>query len=135
VRRSSKLDAFATPIQQLLARYPDITVTRVLEELRKEGYDGGYTILRQQVKTLRRQPKKPLVVRFETAPGLQAQMDWAVYHIDFTREGRSSFPFGRRDVSSQSCEKSCVLPRPLCGKGFSSAVEIPMSSCSPRRIA
>ncbi len=86
--RGSKLDEFDSKIQQLLDRYPNITVTRIFEELQKEGYHGGYTILRQRVKTLRRQPKKPLVVRFETGPGVQAQMDWSVYEIDFTAEGR-----------------------------------------------
>jgi transposase len=86
--RSSKLDKFETMISHLLQRYPKITVTRMLEELKKEGYRGSYTILRQRVKRLRRQPQKPLVVRFETGPGVQAQMDWAEYNIDFTREGR-----------------------------------------------
>jgi len=86
--RSSKLDEFEGMISKLLARYPNITATRLLEELKKEGYTGSYTILRERVKTLRRQPKKPLVVRFETGPGVQAQMDWAVYDIDFTREGK-----------------------------------------------
>ena len=85
---SSKLDEFEAKIGGLLARYPNITVTRILEELRKEGYTGGYTILRERVKTLRPQPSKPLVVRFETAPGEQAQMDWSVYDIDFSGEGR-----------------------------------------------
>ncbi len=86
--RASKLDAFATSLEQLLQRYPKITVTRIFEELKKAGYHGGYTILRDRVKQLRRQPPKPLVVRFETAPGVQAQMDWATYDLDFSREGR-----------------------------------------------
>ena len=87
-QRSSKLDAFESRIIQLLKRYPNMTATRVWEELKREGYDGGYTILRQRVKQLRAKPTKPLTVRFETAPGEQAQMDWAVYDLDFTQEGR-----------------------------------------------
>ena len=71
--RSSKLDKFETRISQLLERYPKITVTRMLQELQKDGYDGGYTILRERVKRLRRQPKKPLVVRFETSPGVHTR--------------------------------------------------------------
>ncbi len=87
-KRSSKLDDFAETIGQLLGRYSDMTVTRILEELQRQGYTGGYTILRERVKQLRIEPKKPLVVRFETSPGLQAQMDWSVYDIEFTQEGR-----------------------------------------------
>jgi transposase len=88
-RRSSLLDPFAERIGQLLDRYPNITVERLLQELRAEGYEGGYTILREHVKSVRGSPRAAEVVRrFETAPGMQAQMDWAVYTIDFTDEGR-----------------------------------------------
>ena len=86
--RSSKLDAYQSHIVQLLTRYPNMTATRMLQELEREGYDGGYTMVRLRVKQLRRRPAKPLTVRFETAPGAQAQMDWALYDIDFTQEGR-----------------------------------------------
>jgi transposase len=87
-RRKSQLDSFEPQIQRLLERYPRITATRIWEELKLLGYRGGYTILRQRVRELRRQPTKPLTVRFESAPGAQAQMDWSVYTIDFTQEGR-----------------------------------------------
>lgn len=86
-KRSGKLTGFDEVIQRLLRRYPKITVRRVLEELRRQGYGGKYTILRERVKQLRAAPSKPLVIRFETPPGFQGQMDWSVYDIDFTQEG------------------------------------------------
>jgi transposase len=87
-QRRSKLDIFEATISRLLERYPHMTATRIFEELKKQGYAGSYTILRERVKQLRSRPQKPLVVRFETGPGVQAQMDWAEYQIDFTLEGR-----------------------------------------------
>jgi transposase len=86
--RASKLDAFEPLMDQLLERYPGITATRLFEELKTHGYRGGYTIVRQRLKRRRGRPHQPLVERFETAPGAQAQMDWAEYQIDFTLEGR-----------------------------------------------
>lgn len=86
--RRSKLDAFELQLEQLLERYPSITAQRVYEELKRSGFDGGYSIVRERVRQLRRQPTQPLTVRFETSPGAQAQMDWATYDIHFTQEGR-----------------------------------------------
>jgi len=87
-RYRSKLDAFAEQIVQLLERYPKITSTRIFEELKRNGYDGGYSILKERVRELRKRPAKQLTIRFETAPGVQAQMDWATYEINFTAEGK-----------------------------------------------
>jgi len=86
-RRGSVVDDYEEAIGGLIKRYPDITVVRLLEELRALGYQGGYSVLRERMKTLRAPAPAPPIQRFETGPGIQAQMDWAVYTIDFTAQG------------------------------------------------
>jgi len=86
--RGSVLDVHLPFIQELLTRWPSITALRIHEELRGRDFTGGYTIVKDLVRRLRPAPPREPVLRFETGPGLQAQMDYAVYDIDFTEEGR-----------------------------------------------
>ena len=88
LRRASKLDEFDPEIRKLLEKYPDITGLRIYEELKEAGYSGGISILRDRLKKLR-PPKREPVIRFETGPGRQGQMDWSPYTIPFIRTGKS----------------------------------------------
>jgi transposase len=86
--RPSKLDPFVPKIEELFKEYPNITGQRIYEEITAAGFTGGISFFRERLRTLRPQPKKDPVVRFETPPGLQGQMDWSPYQITFRRTGK-----------------------------------------------
>jgi transposase len=87
-RRGSILDEYEPVLKELLAKYPNRTVERAWQELQARGFRGRYTIVRQRIRLLRPRASATPVACFETGPGEQAQMDYGVYDLDFTREGR-----------------------------------------------
>jgi transposase len=86
--RQSIIDPFEPILKELLTKYPNLTTERALQELQARGFTGKYTVVRQRIGLLRPRAVAPPVPRFETGPGAQAQMDYGVYDLDFTREGR-----------------------------------------------
>lgn len=80
-RRPSKLDPFKAYLQaRVEATLPHRIPSPVLfREIRQRGYTGGDRILRTHLCSLYPAPPEDPVVRFETAPGKQMQVDWCVF--------------------------------------------------------
>ena len=77
----SKLDPFREIIRTRLADYPELSAVRLFEEVKMAGYPGGYGQVKRYVRAVRpRDPVEP-VVRFETPPGHQAQVDFAEFRL------------------------------------------------------
>lgn len=77
-RMPSKLDEFKPLIDQWLAAQPRLLATRIHQDLvRDYGFTGGYNTVRRYVERSRPRPEPRQEVRFETRPGLQAQVDWS----------------------------------------------------------
>jgi len=95
-KKQSKLDPYKTAIQELM-RIGIYNANTILERIRKMGYDGGITILKDYLSPLR-----PPALRFETAvrryeakPGKQAQMDWGILKY--------------KDKKGRICKISCFV--------------------------
>ncbi|NGZ27980.1 MAG: IS21 family transposase [Magnetococcales bacterium] len=77
--RPGKLDPFKPVILRLLEHHP-YTAAQLFHRLREDGFDGGYTILKEYVRTVR--PKRaPAFLTLAFAPGECAQVDWGEYGV------------------------------------------------------
>jgi transposase len=83
--RSSKLDPFKPRVAELLDKYPDVTVQRVFELLRDDGFDGCYSTVKNHVRLARPAPKPtPSLETPDYGPGKMAESDWSPYELRFT---------------------------------------------------
>ena len=76
--RKSRLDPFKLYLTERYQTY-GLSAVRLLEEIRPQGYTGSINLVQRFLKTFKdeRTGKAKMTVRFETAPGQQAQADWA----------------------------------------------------------
>lgn len=87
--RPSKLDRFRPYLEG--RRQAGVWNARVLlRELRERGYTGGYTILTDYLRPQREAAQQIAVRRFETGPGVQAQVDWG--HLGYVEDESGQQP-------------------------------------------
>lgn len=72
------LDPFKDHIRGRLRDY-NLSAVRILDEVRQQGYEGEYTVVKEFVREVRAQQAVRAVVRFESQPGGQGQVDWAEF--------------------------------------------------------
>lgn len=75
-RPPSKLEPYKDYLVARLTEFPELSVEALFDEVRALGYQGQISILKDFTRPYRIRRREP-VVRFETAPGLQAQVDFA----------------------------------------------------------
>ena len=73
----SKLDPYKPLIDARLGEYPKLTAVRLFKEVRAAGYPGSYNQVKRYTRKVRPRPPEEPVVRFETPPAHQAQVDFA----------------------------------------------------------
>ena len=77
VQRESKLDPFKDSIIRMLEAHP-YSAAQVLQRIREEGFDGGYSIVKDYVRKVRPR-RSPAFLKLAFAPGECAQVDWGSF--------------------------------------------------------
>jgi transposase len=75
--RTSLLDPYKQVLKQLLEEIPDIKAPAALERLRRLGYQGGISVLRERLRVLRPRPRAEAFLTLDFLPGCAMQVDWA----------------------------------------------------------
>ena len=85
--KPTKLDEYRAYLNSRVeAARPDwIPATVLFDEITALGYTGGLTTVRVHLRSLKPKAKEDPVVRFETEPGEQMQVDWGVFKLNGQR--------------------------------------------------
>lgn len=91
VQRVSKLAPYEKYLRERqVGAHPDwIPATVLMREIVAQGYQGGASQLRAFMRTLKPMPPQAPLVRFETAPGVQMQVDW----VEFRKGAQALYAF------------------------------------------
>ena len=75
--RTSILDPYLPTIRKLIDDTPEMRAPAVLERLRAVGYQGGISIVRDRLRTLRPRSPREAFLTLDFKPGAAVQVDWA----------------------------------------------------------
>jgi transposase len=85
--RPSKIAPYMEFLRERVTAFPDLTASRLTREIREMGYVGAYTAVKRYLAAIRPEhDPKPYEVRFETRAGVQGQVDFARFVVEFTDE-------------------------------------------------
>lgn len=73
-KRPSKIDPYAEIVKTKFEK--GCTVKSIYYFIKKKGFTGSYTRLKYFCRQFKEEQTKKATIRFETNPGLQAQVDW-----------------------------------------------------------
>lgn len=91
VGRPSKLASYMDFLRERVTAFPDLSAARLTREIREFGYVGAYTAVKRYLAAIRPENgPRPYEVRFETPAGVQAQVDFARFVVDFTDDPGTS---------------------------------------------
>src|SRR5208337_860699 len=79
-RGASILEPYYQIIREYL-EHDDYQATWIFDRLKRMGYAGSYDTLKVYVRMIKEQKTRLAYARFETEPGLQAQVDWGDFQV------------------------------------------------------
>jgi len=83
-QREKRKESILKPYQQMIKDYleqDNYQATWIFDRLKRMGYPGSYETIKIYVRSIKEQKTRLAYIRFETEPGLQAQVDWGDFQI------------------------------------------------------
>jgi transposase len=90
-KRGSLLDPFEPLVEEWLTQDPAYQASTLYRRLRQAGYSGGYTLVKDFVQASKADRQRLAYIRFETEPGLQAQVDFGDFQVNLPEGGKKTY--------------------------------------------
>jgi len=81
---STRKESILAPYFQIISDWleqDDYRATWIYQRIRALGYGGGYDTVKHHVRKIKEANRRKAYIRYETVPGLQAQVDWADFQV------------------------------------------------------